>query len=462
MEFMNSTYLSEQHQSYSVDVSPDGASPAEIGYITLLPAISMGIGSMAISMGTPSDKLQARFQHLSAGLLIGAVVCDIFPILRHSLKTGAGENQVNWLNIFAAVAGFAAALTLMYTVKGMELEGGDDEDSSGDQSDASPRYSNGGLEAPLLPAAKVEVDEYIPGSCPEKEEARSLRMAVSKLAAKSRSLSQLVAAEDVDREAVDEEVHIIEYLLDAARRRCRGIEPLEGRNAARLRHHVGELDEDIAKLLSISPDNLVATDKQLRVVIATLRHIHKHAEHGTFRRWGAKPPAPRKQSEVEEPPRKSSEVVDPPSPMSTLQWGLVLAVVIDSCVDGMLIGLSGSVDKKTGWLMSMATAIEMGFLGFSFACSVSQGESNFLKKAILALPPFAMLATSLVSAVGADFIQGSAAFVGLIGFSLVALLFLVVEELLIEAHEKEGGSEWHVSMMLYVGLLLSIILDVLL
>merc|ERR1719401_48968 len=53
-------------------------------------------------------------------------------------------------------------------------------------------------------------------------------------------------------------------------------------------------------------------------------------------------------------------------------WGLVLAVLVDSIVDGMLIGLAGSVALNSGWLMAVATAIEMGFLGYSFACSAAR------------------------------------------------------------------------------------------
>ena len=51
---------------------------------------------------------------------------------------------------------------------------------------------------------------------------------------------------------------------------------------------------------------------------------------------------------------------------------MILAVVVDSGVDGMLIGLAGSVARSSGCLMAIATAIEMGFLGYSFACSLTK------------------------------------------------------------------------------------------
>jgi len=45
---------------------------------------------------------------------------------------------------------------------------------------------------------------------------------------------------------------------------------------------------------------------------------------------------------------------------------------------------------------------------------------------------------------------------------LIAVLFLVLDELLLEAHEKEESEGWTVSVWLYIGLLLSIAFDVLL
>lgn len=142
-----------------------------------------------------------------------------------------------------------------------------------------------------------------------------------------------------------------------------------------------------------------------------------------------------------------------------MPWGLVLAVLIDSVVDGMLIGLAGSVQFSSGLLMAIATAIEMGFLGYSFACSVMHpGKPS--RYIVLCIPPIAMLWAAMAAAALAIDVQKTATFTGLIAFAFVALLFLVLEELLVEAHEKDDSEAWHVSVWLYVGLFLSICLDV--
>ena len=82
---------------------------------------------------------------------------------------------------------------------------------------------------------------------------------------------------EVDREAVDEEVHGIDFLVDSARRLCRGAEKLDRHNTERLRIHVAELIEDVANLRRIDGNQLGQIDKQLRVVAATLRHVRPDA-----------------------------------------------------------------------------------------------------------------------------------------------------------------------------------------
>jgi len=52
-----------------------------------------------------------------------------------------------------------------------------------------------------------------------------------------------------------------------------------------------------------------------------------------------------------------------------------------------------------------------------------------------------------------------ALFVGLIGFGTSALLFMVAEELLLEAHEGgEDSHVWWVDLQLYVGFFLSVVM----
>ena len=298
---------------------------------------------------------------------------------------------------------------------------------------------------------------------PSEEECSRLRWAVSRLQAKGSNLRSLVDAEEVDREALDEEVHNLDFLVDSARRICRGAEPIEPRNANRLRHHVSQLVSGIERLQHLDLSQPVAVDQELKQTAACVRHIHSHAERATFRRWH--PPHREVRpalTTVQENEASRDSIPTTLVPLGMLR--MIVAVVVDSSVDGMLIGLAGSVARGSGFLMAIATAIEMGFLGYSFACSLTKALRNrcWMAAVILAAPPITMLLASIVAFQGAYEAKSTPAFCGLIAFAMAALLFLVLDELLLEAHEKEESEGWTVSVWLYIGLLLSIAFDVLL
>ncbi|CAL1154916.1 unnamed protein product [Cladocopium goreaui] len=282
-------------------------------------------------------------------------------------------------------------------------------------------------------------------------------MALAGIQAKCSTLRALVDADEVDREALDEEVHGLDFLVHSARRICRGAEPIEPRNANRLRHHVSQLVAGIERLQHLDLRYPAAVDQELKSTAACVRHIHSHAERATFRRWH--PP----QREVRPLPTVEEGEASRDSLPSPVPFGMILAVVVDSGVDGMLIGLAGSVARGSGFLMAIATAIEMGFLGYSFACSLTKAlRRPWVAVVILSAPPLTMMLTSILAFQGAYEAKSTPVFCGLIAFAMAALLFLVLEELLLEAHEKEESEGWTVSVWLYIGLLLSIGFDVLL
>jgi len=421
-----------------------------MGGTTLVPSVSMMLGTCAISMAAPSDHVEAMFQHLSAGLLIGAVVTDIFPLLKDRMMTveADGTSTVVWMKVLAAAGGFVLAMMLMYGLKLLDLEA---DEVSDDDSEGNAK----GPSVPLLLDVGAEAD--LEG--PKPLDDGKLQAALTRLAEQSGRLTQIVSASEISREEVDKEIHSIEYMLDSARRLIRNPGDIDEHNAERLRFHVSELADDISKLEKIGTDEKAALETALQRAGKTLHHIHDHAARSRFRRWGAKKTVPvcadqnsvaRTDSEIDS--KEKRKVAGP------IPWSLALAVVIDSIVDGMLIGLASAVCRESGMLMATATTIEMGFLGYSFACSVLRKVKRGCGLLILAVPPAMMVVASLVAAFCTDSLKGSGAFVALIAFAMVALLYLVVQELLVEAHEKEGGS-FQTSVWLYVGLAISIATD---
>lgn len=114
--------------------------------------------------------------------------------------------------------------------------------------------------------------------------------------------------------------------------------------------------------------------------------------------------------------------------------GLALTAGIDLLVDGLVLGISFVAGMQQGILLAIALTLEVLFLGLSLAGTLADSMSKMravvLTCAIgLALPLGALLGAP-VSALPEAWQTGFYA------FGLIALLYLVTEELLVEAHER--------------------------
>ena len=230
------------------------------------------------------------------------------------------------------------------------------------------------------------------------------------------------------------------------RRMCYGFEVLTGMGSKEARMRISELLSDVEAVFeAVSPLEVLRMEQQLGKASASLRRLHAQTQGTAFRRWGLHRMASSMSVEVRVP------------------WGLVIAVAIDAAVDGMLIGLSTSTSVAAGMLMAIATFIEMGFLGYSFGCALSESRAHSgLKVTALALPPLCLLACGVGAFELGALLQSSVIFTGLISFSLVAVLFLVIQELILEAAEKDQEQRWNVSIFIYMGLFISFVLELLL
>lgn len=143
---------------------------------------------------------------------------------------------------------------------------------------------------------------------------------------------------------------------------------------------------------------------------------------------------------------------------------MVLAVLVDSLCDGFLIGLSAASGTNAGLIMAIALTIEMGFLSLTFTATLRRQPFATALVSVL-LPPAALVFGGALGAGTAETVAANAALhVGLISFGVAALLYLVTEELLLEAHEGQGA-EGHIAWVdccFFGGFLASFLLDKLL
>jgi len=135
--------------------------------------------------------------------------------------------------------------------------------------------------------------------------------------------------------------------------------------------------------------------------------------------------------------------------------GLLAASGFDAVIDGIVLGLGFSAGQHQGLLLAIALAIEFLFLGLSIAGAFNRKTSRWLViggtvSVSLGVPLGSLLALPIGTW---PLSYRMAAF----AFGLVALLYLVAEELLAEAHEKPE-TNWGTTMF-FVGFLALTVLD---
>lgn len=131
-------------------------------------------------------------------------------------------------------------------------------------------------------------------------------------------------------------------------------------------------------------------------------------------------------------------------------WSLIILIAIDILIDGLVLGIGFAAGARQGLLLLAALTLEIFFLGLTVAEELKATLKSSVKVfAGLALcgaliPLGALLGTPVHTL--PPFYQGIA-----FAFALISLLYLVTEELLVEAHEKPD-SPW-ITSMFFIGFL---------
>jgi zinc transporter, ZIP family len=116
--------------------------------------------------------------------------------------------------------------------------------------------------------------------------------------------------------------------------------------------------------------------------------------------------------------------------------GVALAGGLDLVIDGFLMGIAFSISKDSGMLLTVAIAFEVLFLGLAFNATLSsRGLGNLATFVVLASMAGLLFGSSVL---GYLFIGSMLEHwqVATMAFGAVALLYLITEELLVEAHQK--------------------------
>lgn len=136
---------------------------------------------------------------------------------------------------------------------------------------------------------------------------------------------------------------------------------------------------------------------------------------------------------------------------------LITTVGVDVLIDGLIVGIGFAAGAKAGILLTIALTIELLFLSLSVAASLS-GDSGSRLKVLMTTFAIALL-LPLGAVIGFVLLSGlpGSLLAGFFAFGLVALLYLVTEELLVEAHETPDTP--FTTAIFFVGFLLLIVIE---
>lgn len=121
-----------------------------------------------------------------------------------------------------------------------------------------------------------------------------------------------------------------------------------------------------------------------------------------------------------------------------------------------MLGIAFAAGAQAGLLLTVALSVEVLFLGLAVTTELSETTRSRARivgtvAALILLLPIGAALASPVAALPARYVTG------FLSFGLIALLYLVTEELLAEAHETPD-TPW-VAAMFFVGFLLLLSLE---
>ncbi len=118
-----------------------------------------------------------------------------------------------------------------------------------------------------------------------------------------------------------------------------------------------------------------------------------------------------------------------------LPLALLITVGIDFLIDGLLVGIGFAASPTTGVLLTVALTLEVMFLGLSTAAVLIKAGAP--RGRMLAVNVGLALMIMVGALLGATLLAGlhGVWLEGVLAFGAAALLYLVTEELLVEAHK---------------------------
>ena len=136
---------------------------------------------------------------------------------------------------------------------------------------------------------------------------------------------------------------------------------------------------------------------------------------------------------------------------------LMLPFLVDSLIDGLVVGISSKAAEQQ-WVIPVAVALEMGLATLGLGTLLGRGAGRWRSRVSGALMAVTYVIGLSVSLVITNGLQGPA-LTGTLAFGTAALIYLVVEEVMKEAHARGEDDSGVVNVAFFIGLLCIWLLD---
>ncbi|OUX73748.1 MAG: hypothetical protein CBC50_02435 [Synechococcus sp. TMED90] len=136
---------------------------------------------------------------------------------------------------------------------------------------------------------------------------------------------------------------------------------------------------------------------------------------------------------------------------------LLLPFLIDSYIDGLVVGISDQVTDQ-GWVIPLAVSLEMGCAALGLSSLLGRrgkrGGNAFAGLLLATVYGMGLITSEKLN----TWLQG-AAFTAMLAFGTAALIYLVIEEVMKQAHAQGEDDSEVVNLAFFIGVLLVWLLE---
>ena len=136
---------------------------------------------------------------------------------------------------------------------------------------------------------------------------------------------------------------------------------------------------------------------------------------------------------------------------------LIFPFVVDSLIDGLVVGISNEAAQQK-WVIPVAVGLEMGLATLGLGTLLGRGAGRWRSRLAGGVMALTYLVGLTLSKVLTNDLHGPA-LTGMLAFGTAALIYLVVEEVMKEAHSRGENDSGVVNAAFFIGLLCVWLLD---